>query len=549
MKLGADPTTGIRMWESYLQLYRIPFARITSASDIDKATTTGVLILPSTVVMSEAEKQAVQHWRDRGGSVLSTWLTAAYSPTGEPAGYAFMKDVLDVEVKGNTQTEVDDTYMIMHGDTPVSHTLPAGMRVWLERVPHQLPLRLVGKQEAAHVMSWARNFDAQKPAGLMAFNERQMPSGLFSRTVTMGYPEQNWLRSDPRQISAVTHDILAWLFREPKAYIGAWPYPYQSAMLLALQAAEPVGQTEIGIGANYRKMGGLATYYVLGSNIAKALPSVKKIMEQGHEIGFYGDQFEAFSKQPEATQAQRLESMQAQLAQADIKITTPASFATPMDGYDDTTRRLLAAQNFGNYLSFMELNESSLPFIASRSAEGLPQTVVLPRTLAGPEEAAEQDPEEGLTNFLGALALNTRMGGMSVVRLPSENLLSPEQRKEMFDSMASQREQMWMASAKQISNWWRQREGVSVEFEPHSQGYALTTTVAQAFTASESISIWVNLPRPNTKVILQAQQKTDKVPEVVIKDKWRAAIVFKNPPAGKQTWLVRFEDSPTPNGK
>lgn len=60
-----------------------------------------------------------------------------------------MCEVLDVQVVGDTQGEKDETYMVVHGDSPVSHRLEAGTRVWLERVPNQLPLRLVGKQEAA----------------------------------------------------------------------------------------------------------------------------------------------------------------------------------------------------------------------------------------------------------------------------------------------------------------------------------------------------------------------------------------------------------------
>jgi hypothetical protein len=136
-------------------------------------------------------------------------------------GDAFMRDVLDVQVVGDTPGEKEDTFMIVHGDNPVTRRLPAGTRVWLERVPNQLPVRLVGKQEAAQIMSWSRSYDAQKPSGLLAFNERKMPSGEYSRTVTLGYPEQNWLRSDPKQLNAVHEGILSWLWRRPGAYLGA----------------------------------------------------------------------------------------------------------------------------------------------------------------------------------------------------------------------------------------------------------------------------------------------------------------------------------------
>ena len=143
-------------------------------------------------MLNEAEKQAVLQWRNRGGSVLSTWLTATHSEAGAAIGYDFMADVFDVKVVGNTQDAANENFMVVHGDNPVAHSLQAGTRVWLERLPNQLPLRLVGQQDAAHSMNWARLADKERPSGLVTFNERLMPSGLLSRTVTLGYSEQNW---------------------------------------------------------------------------------------------------------------------------------------------------------------------------------------------------------------------------------------------------------------------------------------------------------------------------------------------------------------------
>lgn len=543
MKLGADPTTGTRMWENYCRANHIPFARITSAMEIEKIPTTGILLLPSTVVMSEAEKLAVMDWRNRGGSILSTWLTGTHAESGESTGFSFMRDVLDVDVVGNTEDAIDDTFMIVHGDSPVSHSLLAGTRVWLERVPRQLPLRLVGRQEGAQIMSWSRTYDAQKPAGMLAFNEREMPSRQLSRIVTLGYPEQNWLRSDPKMLGALTGDIFSWLNRKPQAYVGAWPFPYQGGFLLAVQAAEQVADMEVDMGKTFQKMGGRATYYVHGANAVKAAATIKQVKAQGHEIGYFGDSFEGFSGQPESTQVQRMDSMQKVMGEAGIGVSSPASFSAPLDSYDATTQRLAIERKFGNYLAFMESSESSLPFVASRDANGLAQTIVLPRTLIGPEEATEEgDPDEGLDNFLGWLELSVRMGGLSVVRIPSQTLLTPVQRKRIFGKVESMRERVWMASAQQIAQWWRNRENVSVTLESHPQGYLLTATVAQPVTVSEPISIWVNLPRRNSHMRLQAMRKGEKLPLVVAADLWRAAIVLKAPAAGTFSWLLQFED-------
>ena len=543
MKLGVDPTTGTRIWENYLSASNLPFARVTGPANLTHIDPPGVLILASTVVLNEVEKQAVLEWRNRGGSILSTWLTGTYSASNVSPDYAFMRDVLDVQVVGTTQDEVDDIFMMVHGENPVSNSLSAGTRVWLQRVPNLLPLRLVGKQEAAQIMSWSYSFNAQKPAGLISYNERKMPSGRYSRTVTLGYPEQNWQQSNPKQLTAISDDVLAWLLRQPRAYLGAWPFPYQSGLLLALQAAELLTEDDVTMAKTIAKMGGKATYYVQGGNSAKAVLMIKKVQALGHDIGYLGDSFEGFKDQSEAVQAKRLDTMQKQLADAGIVVPVHASFSAPLDSYDNTTQRLLQERRFDNYLAFMELSDSRLPFVKGKSDTVAVPTVVLPRSLIGPEEALEEDAVAGLDNFLGGLELSARMGGLSVVRIPAQSMLMPDQRKSILEKMQSLRKNVWIASARQIAEWWRNRERVVVSLKPHPQGYVLRATVAREVTTQESISIWVNLPYRNSRVRLQALDKGDKLPTVMAVDPWRAAITWRAPLAGNYEWLLKFEAS------
>jgi hypothetical protein len=449
---------------------------------------------------------------------------------------------LDVQVVGDTQGEKEDTFMIVHGDNPVTHRLPAGTRVWLERVPNQLPVRLVGKQEAAQIMSWSRSYDAQRPSGLLAFNERKMPSGEYSRTVTLGYPEQNWLRSDPKQLNAVHEGILSWLWRRPGAYLGAWPYPYHSGLLVAVQAAEPILEMDVPFAKAISAMGGRATYYVLSVNATRAVEGIKAVKALGHDIAYLSDRFEGFRDQSETIQNERMDVMQKQLAEAKVVVSTPVSFSTPMDVYDKATLRLVVERKFDSFLSFMEVSDSALPLVASRSAEGLAQTVLLPRTLIGPEEAIEMgDPIEG---YLKLLELSVDMGVLVVMRLPTQTFLTPEQRKQVLDKVASLRSRIWMASANQIAQWWRSRERVSVSLETHPQGQLLRATVAPGLAAPQPLTIWVNLPRPNSRVRLQALNKGDKLSDVMAVDAWRSAVVLGTPAVGTYEWLLQFEDAP-----
>jgi hypothetical protein len=290
-------------------------------------------------------------------------------------------------------------------------------------------------------------------------------------------------------------------------------------------------------------MGGRATFYVNSSLVEKDAPLIKKVQSMGHEIAYFGDSFEGFKGLSKNKQTERMNVMQKQFAAAGLAIPMPASFAAPMESYDDTTQRLLQDRQFDNYLAFIEVSESSLPFLANKADATSEATVVLPRTVVGPEDALDDDPDTGLDNFLAGLELSARMGAISVVRMPSQSLLLPEQRKRIWEKMSAMRDKVWLASAKQIAQWWRNRDRVRVNLEPHPQGYVVSATVARAVEVQEPLSILVNLPHPNSRVLLQALKPGDKLPEVKMLDPWRAAITLRAPTAGHYAWLLKFEES------
>jgi hypothetical protein len=284
---------------------------------------------------------------------------------------------------------------------------------------------------------------------------------------------------------------------------------------------------------------------VHSDNAAKALPAIKVMKALGHDIAYFGDQFEGFKDQPAAKQGERMDAMQKQMEEAKVAMSAPIGFSAPMDSYDQTTQRLLVERKVDNFLAFMEVSDSALPLVVSRSPEGLAQTVVLPRTLIGPEEAIEEgDPVEGITSYLKLLELSVDMGGLVVMRLPTQTLLTPEQRKQVFDKIATLRPRIWLASANQIAQWWRSREQVSVSMQEQAQGQLVRATVAAALTAPQPLTVWVNLPRPNARVRLQALNKGDKLPQVIAVDAWRAAIVLGTPAVGTYEWLLQFDDAP-----
>lgn len=537
-----DPSSSVRVWESFLRKYRIPMVRISQVAELAKVPPQGVLILPATVALASDERDAIQALRVRGGAILSTWLTGVRDEKGNWTGFDFMEKVLQVKVTGDTEKDAEDNFMIVHGDTPVLHGLPAGTRVWLDRVPNAWPLRLAAEHEAAQIMGWDRTLPADRKTGLIAYGEAPEPGGASSRAVTLGYPEQVWAAADPRQLELIAYDAVTWLFRQPAAYLATWPHPYTGAVLMAIQSAEEFADVDADFLKQLEAAGGLATVYVHGGNVAKAAPVIRKVQARQHEIACFGDKFEGFTDQPQDVQADRLVQMRRIIAAAGITLPANAGFSAPLDAYDKTTVQLLQQQRVDHFLSFMELTDSRVPSFLGSDDDHRRSTVVLPRTLRGPEEVLEDDdPDQAMANFLQELTLSEQMAALSVIRLPAQSLLTPEQRGEILDHLRKGRDHLWVRTAAQIAQWWRDRDRISVEMAPDEHGILLKVTVVATYTPKLPVAVWLNLPRPGARLRLESPDPTNPTPPVVTVDAWRSAVLLQELVPGEYDWYVHFD--------
>ncbi len=542
---GLDSTMGIRLWEVFLRKYKIPFKKVSSAEQLEQSQP-GVLLLPSSVALSDAELRAVVHFRAKGGAVLSTWLTGVRDEKGQWRGFDFMSTALGVKVLGNTQADEEDNFMSTYGDNPVTHALPAGQRIWLERVQGWYPLRLAGGHAAAEVTDWSRNFVLDKPATTAVFDEQMLPSGTYSRSVVLGYPERLWLSADPQQLEAIAHNALMWLLRQPDAYLAAWPEPFDNAVVMAIDTAEVMQESDLQLAQQLEEAGGHGTYFVLGDIAQKSPDILKKLQARGHEIAYMGDSFGGFSDQSTKVQSKRLESMRQLFQNAGMELAADAGFHAPMESYDKTTEKLLREGAFGYYVAFMDATDTRLPVLLD--AEPSPETaatpkqiVVLPRTQSGPDDVMEEnDPEVGMKIFKGALDVSQRMAALSVLRLPNQSLLTPEQLGEVFGYLKTRKAQTWMVTAAQVNQWWRARERVKVNFQATQGVPVLTVTISGEKSVAGAVAVRVNLPQAYSTLRLTALDAATVIPKVHAVDAWRASVLLDGLKPGRYQWQLAF---------
>lgn len=543
---GLDGTVGIRLWEVFLRKYKIPFKKVSSAEQLETSQP-GVLLLPSSVALSDAEQRAVVHFRAKGGGVLATWLTGVRDEKGQWRGFDFMSTALGARVLGNTQADEEDNFMSTYGDNPVTHALPAGQRIWLERVQGWYPLRLTGGHAAAEVTDWSRNFVLGKPATTVVFDEQAQPSGTYSRSVVLGYPERLWLSADPHQLEAIAHNALMWLLRQPDAYLAAWPEPFDNAVVMAIDTAEVMQESDLQLAQQLEDVGGHGTYFVLSDVAQKSQAILKKLQARGHEIAYMGDSFAGFSEQSTHTQSKRLETMRQSFQNAGIDLAADAGFHAPMESYDKTTEKLLRDGAFGYYIAFMDATDTRLPVLLnadpSQGTATTPrQIVVLPRTQSGPDDVMEEnEPEDGMKIFKGALDVSQRMAALSVLRLPNQSLLTPEQLGEVFGYLKTRKDQTWMVTAAQVNQWWRARERVQINFQATQGVPVLTVTIAGTQPVVGALAVRVNLPQAYSTLRLKSIDATAVTPKVRAVDAWRASVLLDGLKPGRYQWQLAFD--------
>lgn len=488
------------LWERFLRRYHIPFKTIDTPAKIDAAQP-GVLILASQVALSRAEMQAVAAFRDRGGSVLSTWLSGVRSERGDWLGFDFMRESLDVNVLGDTAERPEINFMMPLGQTPLTQHVPAGDRIWTDRVAGQYPVLLQGQETAAYLMDWSRQ-DTELSAPVVSFGEKRMPSGLLSRSVAFGTNERIWASGDARQWDALTYDALAWLLRQTSAQLAVWPAPFGAAASFIMDAPEVMDELDVEFAKRVEQLGARFTLFVPGVVWEKSKNAITTLTRAGHVFGFQGDKFEAFKGQTEETQRKRL---QLALALAYDQGTQPARgerwLSPPLDAIDATTLRVLADEGFGACLVFSDQVDHRLPkLMPGPPADAL---VLLPQTLAGPEELiAEGDPQEGAQAFLRQFDLSLAAGGWTMVKFPNQSLIPPEQLSTLFTRFAQEKSRTWWPSVPQVVAWSRYRAGAQAEITSQAQALDIKLTLARLPPAGTQPMLVLYPPRPDAQAVL-----------------------------------------------
>lgn len=542
-KIGGSHETLLLPWRNYFQDRKREFSEIRDVSKLTAAQGS-VLILPSVVALDDDERAAIAAFRARGGSILSTWATGTRNSKGDWVGWQFLEG-LGAKMVGEIPADADVRQLVLNGESPVSHTLPAGQRTWMDKTAEPL-LRFKGDMVAGRFMNWARLVDDERRGeGAVVFTETTAnATTASSRVAVFSFAETAW-ESHPLVTYQLIDDTLKWLQREPAIILAAWPDGKRAAQVIQMDTEEGFPNA-LPFASMMRAFNYRATFYVLTS-VGKQFPDVLKNLAADFEVGYHADVHDGFKGQSIPTQERRLLTMRQEMSSVLSDIKPMTGFRAPTESYDGTTEQLLQKVGIRHHAADPARSEGRLPVFAK--LEGVdPKNglVVLPRTqrddinLAQQNLSVEQTSkaliddfdlvfDSGALGWLSVHSQNFNADGVLIKAMPS-----------YLAHLNRSRNSLWLASAGQVADWWRERERFKLS-SSYSGKRLLFDISIKGDKPLSGASVIVMLPQ---KGILPKVRgvKTDMVAPVVSKiDDYRASIVFHSLSPGNYAYQATFQ--------
>jgi peptidoglycan/xylan/chitin deacetylase (PgdA/CDA1 family) len=536
-----DLLTGL--WRAALTRIEQPFSSA-PLNSIKLDTQPGVLILPSTVSLDNADRQLLRALLARGWSVFGTWAMGARDAQGQWQGYGFIDEIFAAKVLGDVDLrKTNGWFLLPFGETPVTFTLKAGERVYLPKIAEPV-LIISAAQVAARGDDWTRAQNlGTDTSGLVSYLDRGAARRLY-----WSFPETAWDASRA-QMDQLLRAGLSWLKREPTIVKSAWPNSYESAYLIEMDTEEQFANS-VNLAQMLEQRQWTGTFYLLTS-LVKANAELVRRLGQKHELGYHADVHDGFKGIPIDQQQARLKNMMRELGSVLSDTSGAKGFRAPLESFDKNTEIAIRSAGLSHHASSPDAAEHMLPTVsvAEPGVHVDKALLVLPRTLL-------DDVNFGRMGFNSSAKIQSMLvnGAREVARMRGLGLLSVHSQNfaknsELFQAMPPLLEflndsthKIWVAPASKIETWWRARDKVSVSINwlPSDQKIASQNAQVSLQNAGISLSglkLIVMAPDASSELRLNAQRKGWRVQKLDA-DRW--AVLMDELPSGITEFTLGF---------
>jgi len=537
-QIGGNYDTLLNPWRQYFKERNVSVKELTAAADIG-GLNEGVLIVPSALALSDAERDAILGFRTRGGSILATWATGTRSGSGEWSGWQLL-DSLGAKVVGEIPKDAESRHLTLDGESPVSHQQPPGTRIWMGKTTETL-LRMTGTNRAARFMDWPRIPEPdRKGEAAITFDELPAPAG---RSVVYAFAETAW-ESRPFAPHLLIDDTLRWLSREPIIVKANWPQGKSAAQIIEMDTEQGF-ENASAFAQQMQSIGYRSTFYVLTS-VGVQYPDLLRTLARDFEVGYHGDVHTSFKDLTPTAQEQRLLTMKSEMASVLGDVSKITGFRAPTEGYDKITEQLIHKLGIRHHAADPNRLEGRVPAIVKM--DGVPvedSLVVIPRTqrddinlywerLDVPQltQALIDDFDLAVdSRSLGFLSVHSQNFGPDSVLLQAM--------PEFLAHLQKRRSGLWLATGTEIADWWRDRERIALSSAPVGRRLDFNITI-KGDKPVKGASFTIMLPQKGLIPTVRSTKIGTPLPQVNALDEYRASVVFDQLPPGDYVFQATF---------
>lgn len=458
-----DLRARVNLWRDLLRERGDNYRILTQPEQWRSVAPGAAIVLVSAYAMSQAEQQLLQDRLAAGDSLLATGYPASRDESDKPVVSSFVSSVFG-PLAPTAERAPTGEFMVVVGDTPLTYPLNTGTRLWLgkDEAGARPALRRPG---AGYLSDWSRQ---PGPSGLLSFasNDR-------TRRVLLGWPETAW---DPRTKDwhTLAGAALDWVEGRPLAYLATWPAPYRAAMSFGVNATWRFENLP-HVAQLFQAHAVRASFYLLASDAARQVPILSQLVQGGHDVGSLGDLWRPFVGETAELQAHRVEIGAQSLRKALGEGQAFSGLRTPEGATDANTESAVLRQG-GDYLVDLGRIDSVVPVLAQAG-----QLTLLSDTLTLDTDNAAESARWGqslIDQRERALALHGyAFVGLDAAAMTPDSALDATLNRFLTDSRSTAPE-LWLASAAQVSHWWKARQRIKLESHQEDADLVLKLDVA-----------------------------------------------------------------------
>jgi hypothetical protein len=534
-KVSGSHEVLLKHWREYFKEHKREFREVSDPAGIASAGN-AVIVVPSALALSDAERRALTEHHKRGGGILATGAFGARDGAGNWVGWGLMQDLFGARVLDEVEIGSEKNFLVTAAETPITAGFVSGSRFWVGKSPENR-LRFEGGKVAARFLDWARTHDGKGAS--VVFGEKG-----GGRWVLFGFSENAW-DGAPTPMRTLADGAIDWLQRRPKAVLASWPAGYRAAHVVSMNVDESLDNVAaFASSLDVLKIRG--TFFVVADAAANA-PAALKSITSSHEIAYHGDGYAGFKAQPKVDQQRRVVLMQQKIGAALRPQNLITGFRAPTESYDARTEEVLQAAGLRYHAVDPNRTDARLPLFAK--ANRMPpvsDVVVLPRTQRD-DIVYLQNPEAQLNEIIGAmkgeLGLVVEQGALGMLSVHSRNFAKDGVMAQAVPAylltLAEMRDRVWLATASEVADWWRKRYDLRVSLNVIGKRQELEISNVGEATIEGATAI-VYHPRVSNVTISPTKAW---MPEATVKriDEFSSRVVFGSMGKGDYAYKLVFE--------